>query len=158
MAVAEAAVAAAGNSGKAMKQFDGFGLSFLLFAIVVALGSSAPAAQNITDFSSDIRIAANGTLTVQNPLSKSKTASSTAFPRFPDNLYRPRWKPRPRFDVDDVERDGRPEPYEIQNIDNGKRCASALRTHGLSWATYLSHRTKPIGRSDFPNMTSSIGT
>jgi uncharacterized membrane protein YgcG len=93
--------------------------------IVVVLAFPAVAQERITDFASDIAIAANGTLTVRETIAveaENIAINHGIFRDFP-TTYTDRAGNRVRvlFDVDEVTRDGRPEPYTIETIDNGKR-------------------------------------
>ncbi len=100
-----------------------FVLSIALFAFL--LYYPAAAQERITDFSSDISIAANGTLTVTETIAvqvENLAIEHGIFRDFPTTYTdRAGNRVRVRFEVDDVMRDGRPEPYVVETIDNGKR-------------------------------------
>ncbi len=100
-----------------------------LFAVLtlLALTSPSPASANeqINDFASDIAIATNGTLTVRETINvhvEGDQIKHGIFRDFPTTYYdRARNRVRVRFDVSEVTRDGQPEHYEMEDLDNGKR-------------------------------------
>ena len=96
-----------------------------LFVLAGFTARAALAEERIDDFASDIRIARNGTLTVAETITVNAEGDQIRhgiFRDFPTD-YRDRFgnRVRVRFDVLDVERDGRPEPYTVETIANGKR-------------------------------------
>ena len=118
-------VAAAGKSKQTMfsSGMVRFVCVFLFFAF--SLVSSATAQERITDFLSDVQIAENGTLTVSETISvqvENVAIEHGIFRDFP-TIYTNRAgnRVRVRFDVETVERDGRPEPYGLESISNGMR-------------------------------------
>ena len=98
---------------------------FLLVTIALALSHPAAAQERITDFASDIAIARDGTLTVRETIAVEAEGIRIQHGIFRDfpTIYRDRAgnRVRVRFDVTEVERDGRPEPYTLESIDNGTR-------------------------------------
>jgi uncharacterized membrane protein YgcG len=102
-----------------------FARAFLFLIVLLALPHSAAAQERIRDFASDIQIASDGTLTVRETIAVEAEGvrfQHGIFRDFP-TLYRDRAgnRVRVRFDVTDVERDGRPEPYALETIENGRR-------------------------------------
>jgi uncharacterized membrane protein YgcG len=105
-----------------------FAMARLIFAFLfVALSLSRPAAaqERITNFSSDITIAANGALTVRETISVEAENAAIVhgiFRDFPTD-YRDSFgnRIRVRFDVSEVELDGRTAHYAVETIANGKR-------------------------------------
>ncbi len=101
--------------------------AILFFAVCLALFLAHPAAaqEAIRNFSSDVTIASDGTLTVKENItvqSENRAIQHGIFRDFP-TLYTDPLGNRTRvgFDVLEVERDGGSEPYQIENIPNGKR-------------------------------------
>jgi uncharacterized membrane protein YgcG len=85
----------------------------------------AVAEEAIKDFSSDITIGSDGTLTVKESItvqSEGDRIQHGIFRDFPTD-YRGPFGNRIRvgFEVVEVERDGSAEPYQVENINNGKR-------------------------------------
>jgi len=110
---------------------------------VLALPGFALAQERITNFESDVSIAANGVLTVRETISvdaENDRIVHGVFRDFP-TLYPNRAGNRVRvpFDVVEVQRDGRPEPYTLETIPNGKqvRIGSADVTVPRGGHTYL---------------------
>lgn len=85
----------------------------------------AAAQERITNFVSDISIAPDGTITVRESISVQVENISINRGIFRDipTLYTDRLGNRVRvsLDVDEVQRDGRPEPYALERISNGQR-------------------------------------
>ena len=98
---------------------------WIVFLAVVALPDIAAAQERITDFSSDIAIARDGTLTVRETIAVQAEGARIQHGIFRDfpTLYRDAAgnRVRVRFDVDEVDLDGRPEPYTLESIANGTR-------------------------------------
>lgn len=96
---------------------------FLLIALLCGAGASAQ--ERITNFVSDVRIATDGTLTVTESISVVAENDRIQRGIFRDfaTTYRDSAgnRVRVRFDVENVERDGRPEPYILEAIENGVR-------------------------------------
>ena len=97
----------------------------LLLVLALLLPQSAAAQERITNFSSDIGIAHDGALTVRETITveaEGVRIQRGIFRDFP-TLYRDPAgnRVRVRFDVVEVQRDGRPEPYALETIDNGRR-------------------------------------
>jgi len=103
----------------------------LLLVIVMAAGTLSARAQvagqneRITEFSSDITIGRDGTLTVQETISVNAQRDQIQrgiFRDFPtDYVVNLGNRYRVSFDVQRVTRDGRDENYVLENIDNGRR-------------------------------------
>ena len=98
---------------------------FFSFAIALALCAPAGAQERITDFTSDVAIARDGTLTVRETIvvnAQNQRIQHGIFRDFP-TLYRDAAgnRVRVRFDVAEVNLDGRPEPYTLERITNGTR-------------------------------------
>ena len=98
----------------------------LLTLLLVLLASPyAVAQERITNFVSDISIAPDGTITVRETISFQVENISINRGIFRDipTLYTDQLGNRIRIslDVDDVQRDGRPEPYALERISNGQR-------------------------------------
>ncbi len=100
------------------------------FGIALALLLSAPAvaqdqSERIKNFVSDITVAGNGQLTVTEMISVNSTGNQIRhgiyrdFPTRYQDAHGNRI--RVRFDVTQVVRDGRNEPYSIESLDNGVR-------------------------------------
>ena len=104
----------------------GWGSVFALLLVALFFtASSAGAQERITNFSSDIAIARDGTLTVKETIrvvADGVRIQHGIFRDFP-TLYRDRagTRVRVRFDVDEVALDGHPEPYTLESIANGVR-------------------------------------
>ena len=99
--------------------------ALLAAAALILLALPAHAQERILDFNSDIAIAPNGVLTVRETISvqaQGERIQHGIFRDFP-TTYTDRQgnRVRVRFDVDAVTRDGRPEPYVVESIDNGRR-------------------------------------
>ena len=99
----------------------------LILAACLALLFAYPAAaqEDIRDFSSDVTVASDGTLTVRETIavqSEGREIRHGIFRDFP-TTYTDRFGNRKRvgFDVVEVERDGAAEPYQVENLSNGKR-------------------------------------
>ena len=97
----------------------------VLAALIFACPLPAWAQERITEFDSDIAIARDGTLTVRETIAVNAEGDRIQHGIFRDfpTLYRDRAgnRVRVRFDVDRVERDGRPEHYTLESIANGTR-------------------------------------
>ncbi len=111
--------------------------------VFLALPRFAIAQERITSFESDISIAPNGLVTVRETISvdaENNRIEHGIFRDFP-TVYRDRAGDRVRvpFDVAEVQRDGRPEPYTVETIPNGKRVriGSANVTVRRGGHTYL---------------------
>lgn len=96
-----------------------------LFLIAVFSGAGASAAERIDNFVSEVRIGTDGALSVTESISvtaENDRIQRGIFRDFP-TIYRDRAgnRIRVRFDVESVERNGRPEPYVIEPIENGVR-------------------------------------
>jgi hypothetical protein len=95
------------------------------FFFVFLLQSYAVAQERITNFVSDISIATDGTITVRETISvqvENISINRGIFRDFP-TIYADRFGGRIRvgFEVEEVQRDGRTEPYVVESIDNGRR-------------------------------------
>src|SRR4029077_11953439 len=120
---------AAGGAGKRSIVMKAFVIrACLCIAVLFAatmLSAPAVAQERILDFSSDIAVAPNGTLTVRETitvLSENNAIVHGIFRDFPTtHIDRQGNRSRVRFDVSEVRRDGQPEPYVVQSIENGKR-------------------------------------
>ncbi len=96
-----------------------------VFAFFCAFVSSALAEERITSFVSDVTVNADASLTVRETITvqaegyEIKRGILRDFP----TVYRDRMGQRVvvGFEVLDVERDGRDEPFAIESISNGKR-------------------------------------
>ncbi|MGQ0742407.1 MAG: DUF2207 domain-containing protein [Alphaproteobacteria bacterium] len=99
----------------------------LAFALVLAALWARPAAalEEILDFRSDIAVARDGSLTVRETITVRSERDQIRRGIFRDypTTYRDRTgnRVRVRFDVRGVTRNGHSEPYEIENLSNGKR-------------------------------------
>jgi uncharacterized membrane protein YgcG len=97
----------------------------VLAAIAIAQPSPAAAQERITEFASDIAIARDGTLTVSETITVNAAGERIQHGIFRDfpTLYRDRAgnRVRVRFDVEEVNLDGHPEPYTLESIANGTR-------------------------------------
>jgi hypothetical protein len=93
--------------------------------LVVLSLTHAVAQERITNFVSDIAIAPDGTITVRETISVQVENNRIQRGIFRDipTLYTDRLGNRVRvsLDVDEVRRDGRPEPYVVERISNGQR-------------------------------------
>jgi hypothetical protein len=95
-------------------------LLFVLFAL-----HPAAAQERITDFASDISIANDGTITVRETIAvvaENDRIQRGIFRDIP-TVYTDRAGNRVRvgFEVEEVRRDGRSEPYVVERISNGQR-------------------------------------
>jgi Predicted membrane protein (DUF2207) len=92
--------------------------------VLIALPHAA-AQERITNFISDIAIASDGTVTVRETISVAVENDRIQRGIFRDipTVYTDRVGNRVRvgFDVQEVQRDGRPEPYVVETIANGRR-------------------------------------
>lgn len=102
-------------------------LRVAIFALLFVLIASpyAAAQERITSFVSDIAIASDGTITVRETISvvvENDRIQRGIFRDIP-TIYTDRLGNRVRvgFDVLEVQRDGRPEPYVVESISNGRR-------------------------------------
>ena len=97
---------------------------FLLLFFVLFSGH-ADAQERITNFASDISIAADGTVTVRETIAVVAENNQIRRGIFRDipTVYTDRVGNRVRvgFDVQEVQRDGRPQPYVVERIANGQR-------------------------------------
>jgi len=95
-----------------------------IFFVFVSL-THAAAQERITNFVSDFAIAPDGTITVRETISVQAENISINRGIFRDipTLYTDRLGNRVRvgLEVDEVRRDGRPEPYVVERISNGQR-------------------------------------
>ena len=95
----------------------------LLFIVLFA--ARAEAQERITSFVSDITIAADGTITVRETIAVVAESDQIRRGIFRDipTVYTDRFGSRVRvgFAVQEVQRDGRPEPYVVERIENGRR-------------------------------------
>jgi hypothetical protein len=120
----------------------------LLLAALFAAAFGAPAQERVIDFHSDIRIAANGELTVTERITvqaEGREIRRGILRDFPTD-YRDRFDSAVSvpFHVERVLRDGQPEPYALERLANGARVrigrADVLLPHGEH--TYeLTYRT-----------------
>jgi uncharacterized membrane protein YgcG len=97
----------------------------LAAALVLVLSPAAPAAERILDFDSRIRVGPDASLTVTETIrvvaegDQIKRGIYRDFPiKYTDDLG---LRVRVGFQVTDVRRDGRPEPYRLENQSNGVR-------------------------------------
>jgi uncharacterized membrane protein YgcG len=95
----------------------------LLFSVVSV--SAQETTERILDFQSDITVHADGSMTVRETISVRCAGDQIKrgiYRDFP-TLYGSSWLTRSRvpFEVVEVQRDGRPEPYHIESLSNGKR-------------------------------------
>ncbi len=92
--------------------------------VLIALPHAA-AQERITNFVSDIAIAPDGTITVREAISVNAENDRIQRGIFRDipTVYTDRLGNRVRvgFNVQEVQRDGRPEPYVVETISNGRR-------------------------------------
>jgi Predicted membrane protein (DUF2207) C-terminal domain/Predicted membrane protein (DUF2207) N-terminal domain len=98
-------------------------LFLLLFFVLFS--AHADAQERITNFASDISIAADGTVTVRETIAVVAENDQIRRGIFRDipTVYTDRVGNRVRvgFDVQEVQRDGRPEPYVVERLPNGQR-------------------------------------
>jgi len=103
----------------------GLRVALLAMLFVLLALPHAAAQERITNFVSDIGIASDGTITVRETISVAVENDQIQRGIFRDipTLYRDRLGNRVRvdFDVQEVQRDGRPEPYAVETIANGRR-------------------------------------
>ena len=100
-------------------------VAFLTLLLVLLASPYASAQERITNFVSDIAIATDGTITVRETITvqvENIRINRGIFRDIPTR-YSDRLGNRVRvsLDVDEVQRDGRPEPYVVESIDNGQR-------------------------------------
>lgn len=93
--------------------------------LILAFAASATAAERITSFVSDVTVNADASLSVRETISvaaEGQTIKRGIFRDFPTS-YQDRTGQRFRvgFTVESVRRDGRPEPYALENLSNGTR-------------------------------------
>jgi len=97
----------------------------LLAAAMLALPGAALAEERILRFVSDVTVAQNGDLIVAESIRVRAEGDSIqrGIQRDFPTRYRDKEGARRRvgFEVESVERDGRPEPWEMLSIDNGER-------------------------------------
>jgi len=103
----------------------GLRVAFLTLLLVLLASPHAVAQERITNFVSDISIATDGTITVRETISvivENDRIQRGIFRDIP-TVYTDRVGNRVRvgFDVQEVQRDGRPEPYVVEAISNGRR-------------------------------------
>jgi uncharacterized membrane protein YgcG len=98
-------------------------LFLLLFFVLFS--ARADAQERITNFASDISIAADGTVTVRETIAVVAENDQIRRGIFRDipTVYTDRVGNRVRvgFDVQEVQRDGRPESYVVERLPNGQR-------------------------------------
>jgi uncharacterized membrane protein YgcG len=135
------------------------GLLLLLFTMMVDTGMRPVHAQapdnieRITEFSSDITIGQDGTLTIQEDISVNAQRDQIQrgiFRDFPTDYiddFGNRY--RVGFTVQRVMRDGRDEPYTLENIGNGRRVrigdADIFLTPGIHDYTIVYTTSRQIG-------------
>jgi uncharacterized membrane protein YgcG len=121
----------------------------LVFAVLLGWGAlfgavgpvgAVGAAERVLEFDSDIQIHADGSLTVRERIkvqAEGRVIKRGIFRDFPTD-YRDRYGAHVRvpFDVLEVTRDGRPEPYVIQRQRNGVRVRIGSANVYLKHGTY----------------------
>jgi len=129
---------------------------FLLPLLVLSQVAPANAQERITSFASDITIQQNGTLAVTERISvvsEGIEIQRGIFRDFPtDYVDRIGRRVRVGFEVTEVTRDGNPEPYVIESIDNGQRVrigdADVFLNDGLHTYTITYTTSRQIGFFD----------
>jgi hypothetical protein len=100
-------------------------IALLAMLFVLIALQHAAAQERITNFVSDIAIAPDGAITVREAISVNAENDRIQRGIFRDipTVYTDRLGNRVRvgFDVQEVQRDGRPEPYVVETISNGRR-------------------------------------
>ena len=100
-------------------------VAFAALLFVLLASTHAGAQERITNFTSDIRIASDGTITVRETIAVVAENDRIRRGIFRDipTVYTDRLGNRVRvgFEVDEVRRDGRSEPYVVERIENGQR-------------------------------------
>jgi hypothetical protein len=99
-------------------------LALLLAALALLMPGAASAEERIVSWRSDIDVRANGALDVTETLrveAEGDNIRHGIFRDFPTRYQGNGRKVRVGFDVHAVERDGHPEPYATEAIDNGTR-------------------------------------
>lgn len=96
----------------------------LVAALLASLGASAHADERITDFSSAIRVAQTGALTVTETImvnAEGEQIRHGIFRDFPTVYAKGGRRLRVGFDVLSVTMDGHDEPYSVDGIEDGER-------------------------------------
>jgi hypothetical protein len=128
-------------------------LLLLSFGPFGALAQPVDPVERITGFSSDITIAPDGTLTVEETIAvnvQGNVFQRGIFRDFP-TLYTDQYGNNVRvgYDVLRVTRDGRDEPYALENLTNGRRVrignADVLLEHGIHVYSITYTTTRQIG-------------
>jgi hypothetical protein len=107
------AAAAAGRAGAAL---------FLTWSAVCGL-ARADDIERITDYRSDVTVARDGTLDVTETITVNARGDAIIHGIFRDfpTIYRQSGNTHVRFDVEGAQMDGHAVPYELGDLDNGRR-------------------------------------
>ncbi|MGZ3245810.1 MAG: DUF2207 domain-containing protein [Croceibacterium sp.] len=114
-------------------------LALLLAALAVLLPATAAAQERIIAWRSDIAIRADGALDVTETLrveAEGNEIQHGILRDFPTRYERDGRRVRVGFDVTSVERDGHPEPFKKENIDNGVRIRIGSADTPLSYGEH----------------------
>lgn len=115
-------------------------LAFFLFLLSVTGTLPAKDGETVTDFQSDIEVQQDGRITVTEKITvicRGEQIKRGIFRDFP-TTYRDRWGNTVRVDFQPlrVERDGSPDAYRLQEIENGQRLYIGRKDLFLKPGTY----------------------